>query len=151
MKAVVQRVVWATVAVDGAVVGRCGRGFLVYVGACSTDTEADAVRLADKVAGMRVFNDAQGKMNLALADLPPSEDPRVLAISNFTLYGDALRSRRPSFSKAAPYETGERLCAAFVEGLRDLGVTTETGVFGAEMHIEGHFDGPVTLVVEWPS
>lgn len=151
MKAVVQRVQWATVAVDGEVVGRCGRGFLVYVGASGTDTEADAAKLADRVVGMRVFNDEQGKMNLALADLPPSEDAQVLAISNFTLYGDAFRSRRPSFSKAAPYELGERLCAAFVEALRELGVHTETGVFGAEMHIEAHFDGPVTLVLEWPS
>lgn len=147
MRAIVQRVASASVRVDGNVIGRCGAGFLALVGVHRDDGEAQAIKLADRVAGMRVFADDTGKMNLALRDLPESEAPRVLAISNFTVYGDASQ-RRPSFVASASYEQGRALFDAFVASLRDLGVVTETGEFGAHMEVELVNDGPVTLVVD---
>lgn len=127
--------------------GRCGPGFLLYVAAHREDTQANASKLADRVFGMRVFPDAEGKMNLALRDLEPSLQPRVLAISNFTLYGDATQ-RRPSFVAAAPYEAGKSLFEAFVEALRGFGVVVETGVFGAEMEVESTNLGPITVIAD---
>ncbi len=162
MRAVVQRVSSASVAVDGKVVGEIGPGLLVLVGAHKDDTEENAKRLADRIAGMRIFNDFDGKMNLNLADAsvgspsPPTPSPPegrggpdsgVLAVSNFTVYGD-VSQRRPSFVAAAPYERGEELFGAFVAALRTLGVHTQTGVFGADMKVTLTNDGPVTLVVD---
>lgn len=130
--------------VDGATVGRCGVGLLVLVAAHRDDTEANADKLADRVAGLRIFSDAEGKMNLSLADVEGS----VLAISNFTLYGDATKNRRPSFIESAPYADGERLYEAFVAALARRGVPVETGVFGAHMDVSLVNDGPVTIVLD---
>lgn len=130
--------------VDGATVGRCGVGLLVLVAAHRDDTEANADKMADRVAGLRIFGDAEGKMNLSLADVEGS----VLAISNFTLYGDATKNRRPSFIEAAGYADGERLFEAFVAALVRRGVPVATGVFGAHMDVSLVNDGPVTIVLD---
>jgi len=116
----------------------------VLVAAHRDDTEANADKLADRVAGLRIFSDAEGKMNLSLADVEGS----VLAISNFTLYGDATKNRRPSFIESAPYAAGERLYEAFVTALVKRGVPVETGVFGAHMDVSLVNDGPVTIVLD---
>jgi D-tyrosyl-tRNA(Tyr) deacylase len=152
MKAVVQRVSWARVLIDGALVGSCGPGFLVLAAAGREDTAENAKKMADRIMGMRVFPDSDGKMNLNLASFESSlrtlpEKPNILAVSNFTVYGDASQ-RRPSFGLAAPYEAGEVLFEQFVEELRSLGARVETGVFGADMQVELANDGPVTLVVD---
>lgn len=148
MRAVVQRVAWAKVSVDGAVVGECGPGLLVLVAAAKGDRPAEAAKLADRVAGLRIFSDSDGKMNLSMSDLPESPEAGVLAISNFTLYGDALSSRRPSFVRAANYDDGEALFNVFVTELRKLVPNLNTGVFGADMQVELQNDGPVTLIID---
>ncbi|HRF60665.1 MAG TPA: D-aminoacyl-tRNA deacylase [Fimbriimonadaceae bacterium] len=148
MRAVVQRVRSAQVEIDGDIVGSCGVGLLVLVAGAVSDTAESANKLADRVAGMRIFNDASGKMNLALADLPPSDDPQILVISNFTLFGDAWSGRRPSFTHSAPYDQGERLYEGFIAALRTLGVRVATGIFGADMQVSLVNDGPVTLIVD---
>lgn len=146
MKAVVQRVLEAAVVVDGETVGKIGQGLLVLCAAHANDTEKEADKMADKVAGLRIFNDADGKMNLAMKDV---DGPvAVLAISNFTVYGDANKSRRPSFIAAAPYELGEALFTRFLGTLRGLGCCVETGVFGADMKVSLINDGPVTVILE---
>ena len=146
MRAVVQRVSSAKVSVDGKVVSSCGQGLLVLVAAHRDDTEREAAKLADRVAKLRIFNDADGKMNLALGDLQPPGT--VLAISNFTLYGETAKNRRPSFIESAPYERGEELFEAFLKSLRVLGVHTESGIFGAHMDVELVNDGPVTVILD---
>lgn len=148
MRAILQRVLSASVSVDGEVAGRCGPGFLLLVGAHVDDTDAHARKLAERISKLRVFNDEAGKMNLALSDLPPSDAPQILAVSNFTVYGNTVGQRRPSFIEAAPYAEGERLFNVFVAALRDLGLRVETGVFGADMQVELVNDGPVTLVID---
>ncbi|MBI1756924.1 MAG: D-tyrosyl-tRNA(Tyr) deacylase [Fimbriimonas ginsengisoli] len=148
MRAIVQRVRWARVTVEGKVVGRCGLGLLALVGAHKDDTEREASRLAEKLAHLRVFNDEAGKMNLALGDLPASDEPQLLAVSNFTVYGDTEGNRRPSFTNAAPYERGKELFEAFLAALARLGVRAESGVFGAHMDVELLNDGPVTVIVD---
>lgn len=150
MRAVVQRVKWGRVIVDGQTVGSCGPGFVLLVAAGKDDTETSAQKLADRVWGMRVFNDAEGRINLNLTDFEEGRDatdPNILAVSNFTVYGDATQ-RRPSFGNAAPYVDGERLFNTFVESLRKLGARVETGEFGADMDVELCNDGPVTLIAE---
>lgn len=144
MRALLQRVSQARVEIDGEVVGAIGRGFVVLLGVAQDDGPAEAAWLANKVAGLRLFEDAGGKMNLALDDVGGS----VLVVSQFTLYGDASRGRRPSFSHAAPPEQAEPLVEAFIAGLRDAGLTVATGRFGAMMEVIIHNDGPVTLLVE---
>lgn len=144
MRALLQRVSQARVEIDGEVVGAIGRGFVVLLGVAQDDGPAEAAWLANKVAGLRLFEDAGGKMNLALEDVGGS----VLVVSQFTLYGDASRGRRPSFSHAAPPEQAEPLVEAFIAGLRDAGLTVATGRFGAMMEVIIHNDGPVTLLVE---
>lgn len=148
MKAVVQRVSRASVVVDGRVVGRCGPGLLVLAAAHREDTEANAKKLADRVIGLRIFNDEAGKMNLALAAIPETSEPNILAVSNFTVYGETSKNRRPSFIESAPYEEGRLMFDAFVEELRHLGARVETGEFGAHMDVELVNDGPVTVIVE---
>lgn len=138
---------WAKVTVGGRLVGRCGPGFLVFAGAGVEDDAQRAANLADRVWGLRIFNDEAGKMNLALKDVSPQGEPNILAVSNFTLYGDTSQ-RRPSFSRAAPYERGRELFDLFVSELRTLGATVETGEFGADMQVETLNDGPVTLVID---
>lgn len=143
----VQRVRWARVRVDGEVVGACAHGLLVLVAAHKDDAPGVPARMADKIAGLRIFSDAEGKMNLALADC--LEGPgTVLAVSNFTVLGETAKSRRPSFVAAAGYELGKELFDAFVAALSGLGVGVETGVFGADMQVELENDGPVTVIVD---
>jgi D-tyrosyl-tRNA(Tyr) deacylase len=144
MRAIIQRVKRAQVSVEGKVVGSIGQGFLVLVGVGRGDTEQDAEYIAQKTAGLRVFEDSAGKMNLALADVKGS----VLAVSQFTLYGDCRGGRRPSFVAAAPPEEGKRLYEVYVERLRGLGVPVQTGEFQAMMEVELVNDGPVTILLD---
>jgi D-tyrosyl-tRNA(Tyr) deacylase len=144
MRVLLQRVSKASVTVEGKAVGRIGLGFAALVGVTHNDTETEAAWLAAKVAGLRVFEDEAGKMNLSLADVRGS----LLVISQFTLYGDARKGRRPSFINAARPETAEPLVTYFVEQLRQQGFQVETGKFGAQMLVEIHNDGPVTIMLE---
>jgi len=144
VRALVQRVSRASVSVDGAVVGAIERGLCVLIGVTHDDTEAEARKLADKVWNVRVFPDADGTMNLPLADAGGA----ALVISQFTLYGDTARGRRPSWIAAARPEQAEPLVDAFAAALRDLGANVATGVFGADMQVELVNDGPVTLMLE---
>jgi len=144
MRVLLQRVSKASVTVNDQIVGRIGPGFVALVGVTSSDTAAEAGWLANKVAGLRLFEDAEGKMNLSLADVGGS----LLVVSQFTLYGDARKGRRPSFIDAARPETAEPLVTYFADKLREQGFQVETGVFGAMMRVEIHNDGPVTLMLE---
>ena len=144
MRAVVQRVSRARVVIDGETVGEIGRGLLVLLGVTHSDTAEVAAWLADKIVGLRVFNDADGKMNLGVADVGGG----VLVVSQFTLYGDCQKGRRPSFIDAARPEVAIPLYEAFVNGVRALGVPAATGRFGAMMQVELVNDGPVTLIVD---
>ena len=141
MRAVVQRVSRASVTVAGETVGAIGRGFLVLLGITHTDGRTEADWLVRKIAGLRIFEDEAGKMNLGLADVGGA----VLLVSQFTLYGDALRGRRPSFTEAARPERAEPLVTYATAQLRRLGLTVETGRFGATMEVALVNDGPVTL------
>ena len=144
MRVLIQRVSRADVRVDGRVTGRIGTGLLLLVGFTHADTDAQSEWMADKIAGLRLFGDAEGKMNLALADVGGS----VLVVSQFTLYGDAARGRRPSFIDAARPEVAIPLYERFVALLRDRALPVETGEFGAMMDVELVNDGPVTLWLE---
>jgi D-aminoacyl-tRNA deacylase len=141
---VVQRVSRAAVAVDGTRVAEIGSGLLVLVGAAHTDTERDAVALADKVVGLRVFGDDRGRMNRSVADV----DGAVLVVSQFTLLADLRKGRRPSFVGAADPARAERLVAAVADRIARSGVETQSGVFGAVMEVDLVNDGPVTIVVD---
>lgn len=144
MLAVVQRVSSASVTVDGSPSGEIGPGLLVLVGVGHDDTPADADALADKVAGLRILPDGEGRMNRSVADAGGA----VLVVSQFTLHGDVRRGRRPSFTAAAPPEAAEPLVDRVVARIRAAGIRCETGVFGAHMDVALVNDGPVTLVVE---
>jgi D-tyrosyl-tRNA(Tyr) deacylase len=144
VRVVVQRVSRAAVRVDGATVGAIGRGFLVLVGFTAGDAEPALQWMAEKLVGLRVFGDADGKMNLALSDIGGA----LLVVSQFTLYGDVQKGRRPSFIDAAPPAAAEPLYERFVAMLRGLGASVETGRFGAMMDVELVNDGPVTLVID---
>ena len=144
MRALVQRVSRAEVRVDGEVVGAIGPGLCVLVGVTDTDDDATADRLAAKVWGLRVFDDDAGVMNRSLAEAGGS----VLAVSQFTLYGDTSRGRRPSWIAAARPEVAEPLIVRFCDALRGQGATVATGRFRTEMEVELVNDGPVTLLVE---
>ncbi|NJC88412.1 MAG: D-tyrosyl-tRNA(Tyr) deacylase [Desulfuromonas sp.] len=144
MRAVVQRVSEARVEINGAVVGAIGKGFLVLLGVAQGDTPADASYLAEKTAGLRVFEDAAGKMNLALGEVGGA----VLAVSQFTLLGDCRKGRRPGFTDAAPPELADPLYNEYVAALRANGLTVATGVFRAEMRVHLINDGPVTLLLD---
>lgn len=141
MRALIQRVSQAAVTVDEEVVGRIGRGFVVLLGVTHQDGRREAAWLAHKVAGLRVFDDAAGKMNLGLADV----SGEVLVVSQFTLYGDARKGRRPDFLQAARPEQAEPLVDYFVEQLRAEGLPVQTGQFRALMQVALVNDGPVTL------
>ena len=144
MRALLQRVREASVRVDGAEVGAIGPGFLVLLGVAPSDTDADAAWLADRVAGLRVFADEAGKMNLSLLDTHRA----ALVVSQFTLYADTQKGRRPSFAKAAPPEQAERLYLSFCAELQAKGVQVARGVFGALMQVALGNDGPVTLLLD---
>ena len=144
MRVLVQRVARASVTVGGEVTGRIGRGFLCLVGVTHGDTPRQAVKLAAKTARLRVFEDEAGLMNLALPDV----GGEVLAVPQFTLYGDTSKGNRPSFTGAAPPQQGERLYEAYLTALRAEGVPVSTGIFGARMQVELLNDGPVTVLLE---
>jgi D-tyrosyl-tRNA(Tyr) deacylase len=144
MRAVLQRVTQARVRVGEEVVGQIGRGLLVLLGVAQSDTLDQARWLADKVLGLRIFADAEGKMNLGVVDI----GGEVLVVSQFTLYGDCRKGRRPSFIDAALPETAIPLYEAFIEAVRAQGIRTATGRFGAMMQVELVNDGPVTLIVD---
>jgi len=144
MRVLLQRVSRAEVRVDGRVTGAIDRGFLLLVGLTHADTEAQLAWMADKVVGLRLFADAEGKMNLALDDVGGA----VLVVSQFTLYGDAQKGRRPSFVDAARPEQAIPLYERFIALLRERGLRVETGEFGAMMDVELVNDGPVTLWLE---
>ncbi len=144
MRAVVQRVSKASVAVNGKEISAIGRGFLVLLGVTHSDGEEEAAYLARKIAGLRLFEDAQGKMNLSLADV----NGEVLVVSQFTLYGDARKGRRPSFTQAARPKQAEPLVERFVAHLRSAGIPTQTGQFQAHMDVCLCNDGPVTLILD---
>ena len=144
MKVVLQRVLRASVTIEGAVAGAIGRGFCLLVGFTHTDTVAQVDWMAEKVAGLRLFSDAGGKMNLGLRDVGGA----LLVISQFTLYGDTEKGRRPSFIEAARPDVAVPLYERFLSALRGLGFEVAAGKFGADMLVEIHNDGPVTLVLE---
>ena len=146
MRALVQRVYWAEVEVDSAVVGQVRNGLLVYAAVTPADTPADAQAMAAKIVNLRIFTDADGKMNRTLQDVRGG----ILAISNFTLLADARKSRRPSFSAAAPGEQAKPIHEAFLHALRTHNVPVATGVFGAHMTVRSAADGPVNLWLDVP-
>ncbi|MGI6784615.1 MAG: D-aminoacyl-tRNA deacylase [Aminivibrio sp.] len=144
MRAVVQRVSSARVSVDGRVTGEIGKGLCVLLAASRTDGDAEAEWMADKITGLRIFEDGDGKMNLSLADVGGA----VLAVSQFTLYGDCRKGRRPSFIAAGEPEEANRLYEAFKKLVVARGIQVESGVFQAHMSVEILNDGPVTLILE---
>jgi len=144
VRAVVQRVSEAAVRVDGSVVGQIGPGLVVLLGVGKGDVDSDADYLAEKVANLRILDDEAGQMNRSVLDTRG----HVLVVSQFTLYGDARRGRRPGWSAAAPPEEANGLYERFVAGLRGLGLTVETGVFRAMMQVSLVNDGPVTLLLD---
>jgi D-aminoacyl-tRNA deacylase len=144
MRAVVQRVTSARVIVDGSVSGEIAAGLLVLVAVGREDTAATASVMAEKVTNLRIFNDEQGKMNRSVLDIGSA----ILAVSQFTLYGDARGQRRPSFIQAAPPEQGKALYDEFIRALQTLGVHVETGVFQTHMSVEMVNDGPVTILLD---
>ena len=144
MRAVVTRVRSASVSIDGAVAGQIGRGFLVLLGVGPRDTEDTAVKLADKICNLRVFRDENDKMNLNLEAVGGS----LLVVSQFTLYGNCRKGRRPSFTDAAPPQLGEALYEAFLQDCADLGFPPQHGSFGADMQVASVNDGPVTLILD---
>ncbi len=146
MRAVVQRVSRAEVRVAGEVTGRIGRGLVVLLGVGRDDSEAEAAWMLDKIAGLRIFADDAGKMNQGLEDIGGG----LLVVSQFTLYGDTRKGRRPSFIDAAPPELASALYDRFIELARARGLDVGTGVFQAMMDVDLVNDGPVTLIVESP-
>jgi D-aminoacyl-tRNA deacylase len=146
MRAVLQRVSRAKVTVDGEVTGEIGRGWLVLLGVAPVDGAKEIAWLADKVANLRAFADAEGKMNLSVLDVGGS----VLVVSQFTLYGDCLKGRRPGFTGAAPPAVAEPLYEEFIVALKALGVPVASGRFAADMQVELVNDGPVTFVIDTP-
>ncbi|MEW6352581.1 MAG: D-aminoacyl-tRNA deacylase [Thermodesulfobacteriota bacterium] len=146
MRAVVQRVSRASVAVDGQTVGEIGPGMLVLLAAAKGDGPEQVRWMADKLPGLRIFADGNGKMNLGLTDI----QGEMLVVSQFTLYGDCRKGKRPSYAGSAPHEEAKRLYEELVEALRAKGIPVRTGVFGAMMQVDLVNDGPVTLVVDSP-
>lgn len=144
MRAVVQRVKKAKVTVEGRIIGEIGEGLAILLGVGQEDDEKDIAYLADKIIGLRVFEDENEKMNLSLQDVGGA----LLVVSQFTLYGDCRKGRRPSYDKAARPEQAEKLYLGFVEYAKSRGIHVETGRFQAMMLVEFHNDGPVTLLLD---
>ena len=144
MRAVLTRVKYASVTIDGQTVGKIGPGFLILLGVGPADTEKECRLLAEKALGLRVFEDENGKMNLGLEQV----GGQVLVVSQFTLYGNCRKGRRPSFAEAAPPELGEAMYERFLELCGELGYPPQHGRFGADMKVESLNDGPVTLLLD---
>ena len=144
MRAVLTRVKSASVTIEGRVAGKIGQGFLILLGVTHEDTEAQAVKLADKLTGLRIFEDENGKMNQGLE----SVDGQILVVSQFTLYGNCRKGRRPSFTEAADPEKGNALYEKFLSICQELGYPPQHGQFGADMQVESVNDGPVTLILD---
>jgi len=144
MRAVIQRVSRAKVTVNGDTTGEIGKGLLVLLGVATGDTDADADYLAEKIVGLRIFEDQNGKMNLSVADTAGA----LLVVSQFTLYGDVRRGKRPSFDAAAPPQQARQLYEYFVEKIRSAGLTCETGRFQEMMQVELVNEGPVTILLD---
>lgn len=144
MRALLQRVSEAKVEVDGDLIGQCGKGLMILACAMDGDSEEQAEKLAAKISKLRIFKDADGKMNRSVTDIGGS----ILVVSQFTLAADTSRGNRPGFSAAAAPADGERLYLHFAQALRDLGLPVETGQFGADMKVSLVNDGPVTISME---
>lgn len=145
MKAVIQRVKYANVKIDGEIVGECKNGFMILLGVQNGDTEDDANKLLKKVPVLRIFEDENGKMNKSLLDI----NGEALVVSQFTLLADCSHGRRPSFTNSAPPDTANALYEYFVQGMKDAGVASvQTGRFGADMAVELLNDGPVTILLD---
>jgi D-tyrosyl-tRNA(Tyr) deacylase len=147
MRVVVQRCKQASVTVNEEIIGQIGKGLMVLVGVTHQDTVEDAKYLAGKVAGIRIFEDENGKMNLGLQEI----GGQVLSVSQFTLYGDCRKGKRPGFSDAARPEVATPVYEAFNSALRELGLVVETGIFGADMDVSLTNWGPVTLIIDSPT
>jgi len=144
MRSVIQRVNYASVAVDGEIIGKIEKGILVLLGVCDDDTQEDMVWLADKIMGLRIFTDENDKMNLSLEDV----DGGLLVVSQFTLYGDCRKGRRPCFTGAGKPDFANEMYEEFVKYCRSKMKIVETGEFGADMKVELENDGPVTLIID---
>ena len=144
MKAILQRVTDAKVEVDSKTVGEIGTGFLILLGVENGDTEKEADALAAKIAGLRIFTDENDKMNLSLLDIKGE----LLLISQFTLYGDARKGRRPNFMNALGGEEAKKFYDKFIEMMKETGLKVETGIFGADMKVDIKNDGPVTILLD---
>ena len=144
MRAVVQRVTSADVTVDDTITGEIEKGLVVLLGVEDTDNEKDADYMADKITGLRIFEDSESKMNLSVSDV----SGKVLAVSQFTLLGDVRKGKRPSFSKAAPPKEANELYRYFINKVKEKGITTEEGIFQAEMLVRIYNDGPVTILLD---
>ena len=144
MRAAIQRVKHSSVTVDGNILGEIGNGLLVLLGVTHTDTEKEVNWLAAKVKDLRIFEDEEGKMNLGLEDIKGE----LLVISQFTLYGNCIKGRRPGFTEAARPDLAEPLYEKFLEKCRSFGIKTECGKFGADMKVELLNDGPVTMIID---
>ncbi len=144
MRAVVQRVDRANVTVDGQITGACNKGLLVLFGVAENDNDKDFQYIVDKVTGLRIFEDEAGKMNLSVKDV----GGEILAVSQFTLYGDCRKGKRPSFDKAAKPEIANQYYERFVQACRDMGIKVGTGIFRAHMLVELVNNGPVTILLD---
>ena len=144
MKAVIQRVKYSNVKIDGEVVGKCENGFMILLGVWQGDTKADADKLVKKIPNLRIFEDENGKMNKSIADI----GGEILVVSQFTLYGDCRKGRRPSFDSAMKPEAANKIYEEFVEYIKGNGLRVETGRFGADMKVELLNDGPVTMLLD---
>jgi D-tyrosyl-tRNA(Tyr) deacylase len=149
MKAVVQRVKMAKVTVDDQLTGSIEKGFLVYLGVAREDSEKDVQWMADKIANLRIFSDAQGKMNLSIPDLIELGEKNigVLAVSQFTLLGECAKGRRPYYGEAAEPEIAKKLYESFIEKIRGSGIECQAGIFQAHMEVHSINDGPVTILL----
>ena len=144
MRAVVQRVLNANVKVNGDTVGKIGKGLLVFIGIGEDDDNKDLEYMVEKILGLRIFEDTNNKMNLSLLDVKGE----ILVISQFTLYGDVRKGKRPSFSTSAPPDIAENIYNKFIRICKERGIKTEEGIFGADMKVELINDGPVTILID---